>query len=126
MPIARIDLLKGKGNAYRKEGGRVVHEATLSVRIQNGDRFQVVSEHDPEECPFDSGYLGIHRSEYLVIVQITSNEGRTSQQKKTLFGAIADDVHAAVGLLHEDVLINLIEVKKETWSFGNGIAQYAL
>jgi phenylpyruvate tautomerase PptA (4-oxalocrotonate tautomerase family) len=25
----------------------------------------------------------------------------------------------------EDVFINLVEVKKENWSFGNGIAQYA-
>ncbi len=24
----------------------------------------------------------------------------------------------------EDVFINLVEVKKENWSFGNGIAQY--
>jgi hypothetical protein len=25
----------------------------------------------------------------------------------------------------EDVFISLIEVKKENWSFGNGLAQYA-
>jgi len=30
-----------------------------------------------------------------------------------------------LGVRPEDVLINLVEVKKENWSFGNGIAQYA-
>jgi 4-oxalocrotonate tautomerase len=31
----------------------------------------------------------------------------------------------AVGICPEDVLINLVEVRKENWSFGNGIATYA-
>jgi 4-oxalocrotonate tautomerase len=29
------------------------------------------------------------------------------------------------GMRPEDVFINLVEVAKENWSFGNGIAQYA-
>ncbi len=40
--------------------------------------------------------------------------------------AIADGLKAAIGLRPEDVLINLVEVKKENWSFGNGIAQYTM
>ena len=38
----------------------------------------------------------------------------------------ADVLHSRLGLRREDVFINLIEVKKENWSFGNGIAQYAV
>jgi phenylpyruvate tautomerase PptA (4-oxalocrotonate tautomerase family) len=45
---------------------------------------------------------------------------------EALYKAIADGLHSAVGLRREDVLINLVEVKKENWSFGNGIAQYAV
>ena len=70
-------------------------------------------------------YLGIHRTDDLVMIQITWNEGRTVEQKKALFKTIADGLNAAIGLRREDVLIDLIEVKKENWSFGNGIAQYA-
>jgi hypothetical protein len=29
------------------------------------------------------------------------------------------------GVRPQDIVINLIEVKKENWSFGNGEAQYA-
>jgi hypothetical protein len=30
-----------------------------------------------------------------------------------------------MGIRGEDVLVSLVEVKKENWSFGRGIAQYA-
>jgi hypothetical protein len=33
-------------------------------------------------------------------------------------------MHKQLAVRPQDVFINLIEVKKENWSFGNGIAQY--
>jgi phenylpyruvate tautomerase PptA (4-oxalocrotonate tautomerase family) len=125
MPFARIDIRKGKNAQYRREVGRVVYEALVSVGVPQNDRFQVVNEHDADNFLFDADYLGIHRSDDLIMIQITWNEGRTTEQKKTLFKAIAEGLKAAVGVRLEDVLINLVEVKKENWSFGNGIAQYA-
>ena len=125
MPLARIDLRKGKDAAYRREIGRVVYESLLSVGVPPKDRFGVINEHDADNFLFDADYLGIHRTDDLVMIQITWNEGRAVEQKKTLFKAIADGLQAAIGLRTEDVLIDLIEVKKENWSFGNGVAQYA-
>ena len=124
MPLVRIDLRKGKDAAYRKEIGRVVYDALLSVGVPRNDRFQVVAEHDAEDFLFDPEYLGIHRSDDLVIIQITWSEGRSTQQKQALYKAIADGLHEAVGLRREDVFVNLVEVKKENWSFGDGVAQY--
>ena len=121
MPFARIDLRKGKDAAYRREIGRVVYEALVSVGVPQKDRFQVINEHDADNFLFDADYLGIHRSDDLVMIQITWNEGRTVEQKKALFKAIADGLKATIGLRTEDVLIDLVEVKKENWSFGNGI-----
>jgi phenylpyruvate tautomerase PptA (4-oxalocrotonate tautomerase family) len=126
MPLVRIDLRKGKDADYRKQIGRVVYEAMVGVGVPANDRFQLLSEHDADNFLFDPDYLGIHRTDDLVIIQITWNEGRSVDQKQALYKAIADGLHAAVGLRREDVLINLIEVKKENWSFGNGIAQYAV
>ncbi|HTI87249.1 MAG TPA: tautomerase family protein [Alphaproteobacteria bacterium] len=125
MPLVRIDLREGKPAHYRRDIGHVIYEAMLSVGVPANDRFQVINEHEADDFLFDPDYLGVHRTEDLVIVQITWNEGRTVEQKKALFKAIADGLHAAIGLRREDVLINLVEVKKENWSFGNGIAQYA-
>jgi 4-oxalocrotonate tautomerase len=58
-------------------------------------------------------------------VQIFFNEGRSVAQKQALYNAIADGFSEQLGLRREDVFISLVEVKKENWSFGNGIAQYA-
>src|SRR5262249_30218238 len=125
MPLVRIDLRKGKDAAFRQEVGRVVYEALLSVGVPEKDRFQVISEHEADGFQFDPDYLGIHRTNDLVIIQITWNEGRTTAQKQALYKAIADGLHTTLGLRREDVFIGLVEVKKENWSFGNGIAQYA-
>jgi phenylpyruvate tautomerase PptA (4-oxalocrotonate tautomerase family) len=47
------------------------------------------------------------------------------EQKRAFYRLIADDLHASLGLDRQDVFINLVEVAKENWSFGNGEAQYA-
>jgi phenylpyruvate tautomerase PptA (4-oxalocrotonate tautomerase family) len=125
MPLVRIDLCKGKDAAYRQDIGRVVYEAMVAGGVPEKDRFQIVAEHDADNFLYDPSYLGIERSEDLVIVQITWNEGRTVEQKKALYKAIADGLAKSPGIRPEDVFINLVEAKKENWSFGNGIAPYA-
>jgi phenylpyruvate tautomerase PptA (4-oxalocrotonate tautomerase family) len=97
----------------------------VSVGAPKDDRFQVVAEHDADNFVFDLNYLGIRRTEDLVIIQITWNEGRTVEQKKALYKAIADGLAAKLSVRREDVFISLVEVRRENWSFGNGIAQYA-
>jgi len=124
MPLARIDLLKGKDAAYRQEIGRIVYEALLAVGVPANDRFQIITEHDAGNFLFAEEYLGIQHSEDLVLIQITWNEGRTTTQKESFYKAIADGLHTAVGLRREDVIVNLVEVKKENWSFGNGVISY--
>ena len=125
MPLVRIDLRTGKDAAYRGQIGRSVYEAMVSVGVPANDRFQIVAEHDADNFLFDPTYLGIARTDDLVIIQITWNEGRTVEQKKALYKAIADGLEKTPGVSPENVFISLVEVKKENWSFGMGIAQYA-
>ena len=56
---------------------------------------------------------------------MTLNEGRSVDMKRAFYRAVADSAAAELGVRREDVLISLVEVKKENWSFGNGVAQYA-
>ena len=122
-----FDLRKGKDLTYRQEIGRVVYEAmfAVGVGVPANARFQVVSEHDADNFLFDPGYLGIDRSDDLVIIQITWNEGRPVDQKKALYKAITDGLGKAPGIRPEDVFINLVDVRRENWSVGKGEAQYA-
>jgi phenylpyruvate tautomerase PptA (4-oxalocrotonate tautomerase family) len=125
MPLVRIDLRKGKNAAYRQQVGRAVYEAMIGVGVPVNDRFIVVNEHDADNFQYDPDYLGIHRTDDLVIIQISWNEGRTVEQKKQLYKLIAEGLGKSPGIRKEDVFIGLVEVKKENWSFGNGVAQYA-
>lgn len=125
MPLVRIDLCKGKDSTYHQKIGHAVYEALLSVGVPVNDKFQVIQEHDAQHLIIDPSYMNIQRSEDALIIQITWSEGRTLEQKRALYKAIVDGIHTAVGLRREDIFINLIEVKKENWSFGNGEAQYA-
>ena len=126
MPFARIDIVRGKSADYRRTVADVVYEAMLdTLKAPANDRFQVISEHAPESHIADESYLGIKRTQDCVFIQLTLNAGRSVEQKKGFYKAVADGLHERLGLRREDVLINLVEVAKENWSFGNGVAQYA-
>ena len=114
MPLVRIDLPAGKPAPYRQTIGDVVYDAMVeTINV-------------PDGLIFDPHYLGSDRSPDGVFIQITLTEGRTIDAKKTFYKAIADGLHDRLGMRREDVLINLVETKKENWSFGNGIAQYVV
>ena len=126
MPIARIDLVQGKSAEYRRTVGEIVYEAMVeALKAPKDDRFQVITEHPIGALVADENYLGVRRTQDCIFIQLTLNAGRTVEQKKAFYKAVADALHARQGLRPEDVFINLIEVQKENWSFGNGIAQYA-
>jgi 4-oxalocrotonate tautomerase len=125
MPLMRISLRTGKSAAYK---GAIVEATYQAMRaawsIPEHDRFAVVSEHDATTLEYDSGYLDIARTDDIVIIQITANDTRTTAQKQAFYNDLADRLHADPGIRKEDVFINLVEVKAENWSFGNGVAQY--
>jgi phenylpyruvate tautomerase PptA (4-oxalocrotonate tautomerase family) len=126
MPLARIDLLEGKTPQYRSEAGSVVYEAMLAcLGVPKDDLFQIITEHPKAELQFDRNYLGIQRSDDCIFIQITLNGGRTVEMKQKFYKAVADGLHERIKVRREDVFINLVEVVKENWSFGNGEAQYA-
>ena len=125
MPLVRIDLLEGKPPEYRIQVGQIVYQALLDAfTVPKDDRFQIVTEHPKAELLFDRDYLGIHRSDDCIFVQITLSSGRTVEMKQRFYKAVADGLHDALKLRREDVFISLVEVPKENWSFGNGEAQY--
>ena len=126
MPLVRISLKEGKPAAYRKAIADGVYTALRETfNVPEEDRFMTISQHDDESFFYGQNYLGLSRSDNLVILQITVSNTRTIEQKKALFARIAEKLAQSPGLRREDVFINLVEVVKENWSFGNGIAQYA-
>lgn len=124
MPLVRISL-KQKNDEQVRAISEAVHSAMVeTVGIPADDKFQVITEHEGTRLIYDRSYLGIDRSDDAIFVQITLNGGRTTQQKRDLYARIAEKL-SLLGIRPQDVLVNLVEVAAENWSFGNGEAQYA-
>ncbi len=125
MPLVRIDVPEGMGADVRRTIGDTIYEAMrATLNVPENDRFQVITEHSRSDLIIDPDYLGIERSEAAILIQVTLSTGRTVEVKKAFYKAVADGVHERAGLRREDVFINLVEVRPEDWSFGNGVAQY--
>ena len=126
MPLVRIDLIRGKSPEYRRTVGEIIYNAMLDlINVPKNDKFQIVTEHTPGELNIAESYLGNTYSQDIILIQITLNAGRTVEMKKAFYKRIADDLNAQLQVRRDDVWINLVEVAKENWSFGGGIAQYA-
>jgi 4-oxalocrotonate tautomerase len=125
MPLVRISLRQGTSPEYRQALADGVYRAMIeALAIPVGDRFQVITEYSAEGLIYDSNYLGVERSDRVVFVQITMSTGRKPQQKRKLFKRMAEILAESPGLRPQDLLVNLVEVSWENWSFGNGEAQY--
>jgi phenylpyruvate tautomerase PptA (4-oxalocrotonate tautomerase family) len=125
MPLVRISLREGTTPEYRKAIADGVHQAMIdAIAIPPKDRFQVISEYRPGNLIYDADYLDVKRSDQIVLVQITLSTGRKPGQKRALFKRMAELMAKSPGLRPEDLLVNLVEVSWENWTFGYGEAQY--
>ncbi|NTU80576.1 MAG: tautomerase family protein [Chloroflexales bacterium] len=125
MPLVRIDLRAGKPAAYRRAIADGIHQALVeTIGIPPDDRFQVITEHPADGMVVDPAYLGIQRSDDVVLVQVTLSAGRKPAQKRAFYARAAELLAREPGLRPQDLMISLLETTWENWSFGDGEAQY--
>jgi phenylpyruvate tautomerase PptA (4-oxalocrotonate tautomerase family) len=127
MPLVRIDLPASTSQIDAAAVSQAVHQSLVDVfNVPVDDRFQVVARRAPGELVCSPRYLGIEHSDHVVFVQIACAPGRTVGQKEALYARIADGIGRRTGFKADDVIINLVETARENWSFGAGLAQYAV
>jgi 4-oxalocrotonate tautomerase len=127
MPLTRVSLRAGKPPAYRKAILDGIYRGMRETfDVPDEDRFMVISEHEEDNFTYSASYLGIKRSDDLVLIQLTVSNTRTVDKKRALYRKIVENLTADPGLRPEDIFINLVEVLPENWSFGHGVAQYAV
>jgi len=126
MPLVHIALRAGKPEAYRQALFDTLYRAMRETfNVPEDDQFMTITEHEAANFRYSPSYLGVARSDDVVFIQITANNTRSLEQKKALFARIAQLLGESPGLRPEDVFVNIVEVAKENWSFGHGLAQYA-
>lgn len=125
MPLVRISLLRRKPEGFGRKVGDVVYRAMReALNVPDKDKFQIISEHTPDSLVYDPDYLDIERGDGFIAIQITLSEGRSIETKQAFYRRVAEELRRELDVRPQDVFVNLVEVKKENWSFGNGIAQY--
>ncbi|MEW2301338.1 tautomerase family protein [Streptomyces sp. NPDC006655] len=124
MPLVRIDLVKGRDDDQVRAVADAVHAAVVDVLgIPARDRFQIVTEHEAGRVVALDAGLGFERGAGVVMIQIFTQAGRSTEVKQQLYAAIAAAL-AEVGVAKEDVFIGYVENTAADWSFGFGRAQY--
>jgi phenylpyruvate tautomerase PptA (4-oxalocrotonate tautomerase family) len=125
MPLVRITLIKGRSDAELRAIADAVHEALVETySVPPKDRFQIIEQREPGEIIYSPTYLGIDRTDDLVIVHVVAGHWRDTSAKHALYRAMTDKLVANPGLRREDVQIIISSNDKPDWSFGNGVASY--
>jgi 4-oxalocrotonate tautomerase len=125
MPFVRIDLSNKHPEGFSQQVGDIVYAAMRqTINVPENDKFQVITRHESNELVAPANYLGIDYSGEIIFIQVTLNTGRTTEMKKAFYKEICDGLVEKLKVRPQDIVINLVEVDKENWSFGNGEMQY--
>ena len=125
MPLVYVTLAEGATTQDRRtQIGDGIYRALIDVAdVPVDDRFQVINEVPPANLIYSPDYRGFDRSPSVVFIQIFFNAGRSVDVKRRLYARIVENL-AAAGVRGDDILINLVEMAQENWSFGRGELSY--
>ena len=107
----------------RKISDGVQDALVAHANVPANSRFYLFIRLERDEIVADPSYGGVTRSKNVIVIEITLNAGRTVEVKKALYAGIVSRLEK-IGVRPDDVVISLIEVTKENWSFGGGRATY--
>jgi phenylpyruvate tautomerase PptA (4-oxalocrotonate tautomerase family) len=121
MPFTRVAIPAGTSPAHKAAIARGVHEAMVAaIGIPEDDFFQLLSEYQPGDFLFDRGFLGVQRSDGLVVIQIALRRGRSDAMKRDLYARITANLGQAADIRPQDVFVYLNENDFSDWSVGDG------
>ena len=127
MPFVRIDLPADTPSDELRAVSGAVHQALVDVfNVPADDLFQAISRRAPEELVCSPSYLGVAHTAKVAFVQVFCSPGRPVGLKEALYARIAAGVAQRTSFRAEDVVIHLVETLRENWSFGSGVAHYAV
>lgn len=124
MPLMKIDMIKGRGEKEIKKILDISYQAMLeSFEVPEGDRYQIVSQHEAYEMQILDTGLGVRRTSEVLVFSLISRS-RTTKQKETFYERLVSDLQEKLNIRREDVIITISINNDEDWSFFDGRAQF--
>jgi len=124
MPLMRIDMFRGRSKAEIKKILDISYQvATEELHLLPRDRYQIVTQHDPEEMIIQDVGLGFDRTDQFLMFSLTSSP-RAEDDKQRFYARLVKELEAGAGVASADVMINIVGNTRADWSFGNGEAQF--
>lgn len=124
MPLMKIDMIKGRQQEEIEEILEISYRVMLDAfDAPVGDRYQIVSQHEPFEMHILDTGLGFERSKNILVFNLVTRP-RTTEQKTTFYENLVEALNSKLGIRREDIMINLVVNDDEDWSFAFGKAQF--
>ncbi|RIP37022.1 tautomerase family protein [Staphylococcus gallinarum] len=124
MPLIKIDMLKGRSKEEIKSILDISYRVMLETfEAPDGDRYQIVNQHEDYEMQILDTGLGIERSDQVIVFTLVTRP-RTETQKTNFYKQLVTALNTQLGIRTEDIMISLVENTDSDWSFFNGKAQF--
>lgn len=124
MPLIRVDTFKNYSDEQLKTALDIIHQAAVNCfQIPDRDRYQIVTQHAPNEMVLLDTNLGFTRSKDAIVIQVFSRK-RSKEAKLNFYRQVATELTQALKIKGSEILISLVENGDADWSFGWGEAQF--
>lgn len=124
MPLIKIDMLKGRPKEEIKSILDISYRVMLETfEAPDGDRYQIVNQHEDYEMQILDTGLGVERSDQVIVFTLVTRP-RTETQKTNFYKQLVTALNTQLGIRTEDIMISLVENTDSDWSFFNGKAQF--
>jgi phenylpyruvate tautomerase PptA (4-oxalocrotonate tautomerase family) len=126
MPFVYYDIVRGRSHDQIRALLDSAQGAMVdSFGTPERDRYQVVTQHSPDEMIIQDNGLGIGRSENIVVIHLINRMGKKTQaQKEKLYELLARNLKHDCGLDPADLVVVITENESEDFSLGYGKAQF--
>lgn len=124
MPLIRVDTFKNYSDEQLKTALDIIHQAAVNCfQIPDRDRYQIITQHAPNEMVLLDTNLGFTRSKDAIVIQVFSRK-RSKEAKLNFYRQVATELTQALQIKGSEILISLVENEDADWSFGWGEAQF--
>jgi ketosteroid isomerase-like protein len=122
MPFVQISLRRGKSQDYLAGVSEAVHQALVQeLGMLEGDRFQLINQHDPGEMIFNRDFRGGPRSDDFIVLRITDGIERGEEAKRRFYKTLVALLETGPGVRGEDVFVMIYLNPPGNFSFADGV-----